>query len=738
MVGGLLNLIAEGEEDIMLIGNPTKNFFKKTFKRYNNFGRQKFRINMEGRTRLNLHSKSTYTFKIPRYGDFLQDTHLCLNLPNIWSPILSNQIQLAMCASCRTGIETIPNQLTNLFTMASTTELPDPQGGASKPTTCWACGEGCTSIYHFNLSQTADFRSKINFNFPYEFKWIKELGFMIIDRITVNANSVKLQEYTGQYLSNMVKRDFVEEQQNLINKMIGNTADLNDPANYRNRRGNYPNAAYFGSMNDRMKYGLEPSIRGKKLYIPLNILGTLLSKTAVPLVSMQYSELNIQITLKPVYDWFVVKNMNFLKTQLTVPPIKKAAGNYWIPISPTNAPGGAGTVLDSPDTIIDCFKKTFNIFATTFIKPDCNYEIYQMGIFLKEPPPKLCVPGTGGGDPIPTVPCKTYLGEAEAGTIVVPFPNEEVAAYYGLSDDVDQSQLKYWFSDVHLIANYTFIEDTARDELANNCQSMLIRTIHEYDVYDLVGQQNTVLESNGLVINWMWFFQRSDAYKRNEWNNYSNFKYVGEPFETFNSFREEPVRMLCYSQCPNRGELSQLYWTSNYTEEAIKDIMLDWGFNLNTTVREINTVSAVTAYVDLYSRSNGEGNDGCYYYTFSLNTDPFIYQPSGAINLSKFNTLTWNYNLLTPPAIGTNPYIDTLGRFYDSLLDINYDPNNPPPPSQMVPNSVTCDPDNPKEPITSIKNTGRLYEYTYTLHIMEERLNILVIENGIAGLALSN
>ena len=89
MVGGLLNLIAEGEEDIMLIGNPTKNFFKKTFKRYNNFGRQKFRINMEGRTRLNLHSKSTYTFKIPRYEIFYRIHIYVLNLPNIYEVIKS-------------------------------------------------------------------------------------------------------------------------------------------------------------------------------------------------------------------------------------------------------------------------------------------------------------------------------------------------------------------------------------------------------------------------------------------------------------------------------------------------------------------------------------------------------------------------------------------------------------------------------------------------------------------------
>jgi len=723
MVGGLLNLIAQGQEDMILTGNPTKTFFKKTFKRYNNFGQQKFRINMEGRTQLNLHSSSTYSFKIPRYGDFLQQTFLCLNLPNIWSPILSNNIQFPMCSACRSSIQT-PGFVTSNVTP---THVPP----------CWKCGTGCTTIYKF-IPNDPNFNSKINFDIPYEFKWINELGFMIIERITVNANSVKLQEYTGQYLSNMIKRDFVEEQQRLISKMIGNTADLNNPALYANRKANYPNAAYFGSMNDRMKYGLEPSIRGKKLYIPLNILGTLLSKTAIPLVSMQYSELNIQITLKPVYDWFVVKDMNFLSRQLGfrapdfIEPLIPIP--TYIPIKPFFPV--MGSVTTDPDDIVKC-NKGGQTFVSNYIKPDCNYEIYQMGIFLKEPPPKLCV-SNNQGVYTPALPCSVLMNGPEAGTIVVPFPNKEVAAYYGLSDSQQPSGITNWFSDVHLVSEYIFMEDNARNEFANNCQSMLIRTIHEYDVYDLFGQQSTVLKSNGLVINWMWFFQRSDVGKRNQWTNYTNREYIDEiKTGIFKSIDQGQVGQLCPPSCPNVGSLNNLVFTDR-PELAIEEIMLDWGFNLNSSVREINTIAAVSAYVDLYSRSNSQGKDGCYYYTFCLNTDPFVYQPSGVLNLSKFNTITWNYNLITPPPLGSDFYIDTLGEIFAPLSSYFITDPQQAAPSQMVPTSVTCDPDNPNEPITTVKNVGRIYEYTYTLHIMEERLNILVIENGIAGLALSN
>ena len=40
MVGGLLNIISQGDENIILIGNAQKSFFQKTFVAHTNFGKQ--------------------------------------------------------------------------------------------------------------------------------------------------------------------------------------------------------------------------------------------------------------------------------------------------------------------------------------------------------------------------------------------------------------------------------------------------------------------------------------------------------------------------------------------------------------------------------------------------------------------------------------------------------------------------------------------------------------------------
>ena len=42
MTGGLLNLIAYGNQNVILNGNPTKSFFKTSYSKYTNFGLQKY------------------------------------------------------------------------------------------------------------------------------------------------------------------------------------------------------------------------------------------------------------------------------------------------------------------------------------------------------------------------------------------------------------------------------------------------------------------------------------------------------------------------------------------------------------------------------------------------------------------------------------------------------------------------------------------------------------------------
>jgi len=245
MAGGLLNLVSAGQQNIILNGNPSKTFWKATYQKYTNFGLQKFRVDYQGAKTLRLSEESTFDFKIPRYADLLMDTYLSVEMPNIWSPILP------------------PREVV----------LPD----GSLNYTDWA---------------------------PYEFKWIENLGAQMISRITITCGNQKIQEYSGQYLLAMVQRDFTGVKKDLFNEMIGSVPELIDPGNSGTRVNAYPNAYYTTSPA-----GAEPSIRGRTLYIPLNTWFNLKTQMAFPLVALQYNELQISITFRPINEIFMIRDV---------------------------------------------------------------------------------------------------------------------------------------------------------------------------------------------------------------------------------------------------------------------------------------------------------------------------------------------------------------------------------------------------------------------------------------------
>ena len=75
MGGGLLNLIATGNQNVILNGNPKKTFFRSTYSKYTNFGLQKFRIDYNILNTLRLSEDSIFEFVIPKQADLMLDTY---------------------------------------------------------------------------------------------------------------------------------------------------------------------------------------------------------------------------------------------------------------------------------------------------------------------------------------------------------------------------------------------------------------------------------------------------------------------------------------------------------------------------------------------------------------------------------------------------------------------------------------------------------------------------------------
>ena len=286
MTGGLLNLVSEGNQNIILNGNPSKSFWKSTYAKYTNFGLQRFRLDFEGTPTLRLTEESTFTFKVKRYADLLMECYLTVTLPNIWSPILP------------------PREIVN----------PDGTKGYSD----WA---------------------------PYEFKWIDNIGAQMISEITITCGNQTIQQYSGQYLLSTVQRDYSADKKALFNEMIGNVSELNDPANAGARVNSYPNAYYMENP-----VGAQPSIASRVLYIPLGAWFNLKTQMAFPLVALQYNELQVNVTFRPINELFKIRDV--FDAANNFPYVAPNFNQYYMQMHrflhpPPNVELGFGSYLDT-------------------------------------------------------------------------------------------------------------------------------------------------------------------------------------------------------------------------------------------------------------------------------------------------------------------------------------------------------------------------------------------------------
>lgn len=560
MAGGLMQLVSQGQQNVILNGNPSKTFFKSTYHKYTNFGLQKFRVDFEGAKTLRLSEESTFTFKIPRYADLLMDCYLSVELPNIWSPIVPPVVDSA------------------------TTE---------NNTGRWI---------------------------PYEFRWIEYIGAQMISRITITCGNQTLQEFSGEYILTSVLRDYSAEKRALFEKMVGHVPEIYDPANSGSRVNSYPNAYYTTNS-----VGAEPSIRGRILYIPLNAWFSLKSQMAFPLIALQYNELHINVTMRPIQELFQIRD------------VYDGTNNY------------------------------------PYIAPNFNQYYMQFYRFLQTPP-------------------DVSLG---------------VGSYIDLRT--------IWNADIHLNCTYCFLSNAESRVFALQEQKYLFKQVRQSKFYNVTGSNKVELDSIGMIANYTFYMQRSDANLRNEWSNYTNWPYNYLPYDllqastsgTYSIVRTNPdgttVTVDIGPGVNADGNLTGWMITGNYNLENEKNILLNMGILLDGSYRENMQPSGIYNYIEKYTRTSGNAPDGLYFYNFGLNSSNVELQPCGAINMSRFNQIELEINTIVPPL---DPYAQTL---------------------------TICDPETGVV-IGINKPTWRIYDYNFDLILFEERYNTVVFVGGNCGL----
>ena len=275
MPGGLLQLVGIGAQNELVNGNPSMTHFRAVYRRHTNFAMESIRMTF---TSSNLSFDQTTTRTIPcridRYAQLLHDTYLVITLPDIWSP-----------------------------------------------------------LYYLGTSAPPTGYDKLSNAIGYEFQWIDNIGYNLIDHVEITANGQVLQRLTGEWLKFYSYLTHDPNKRKLVDQMVGNVPEISDPANAYDRMGQYPHAVTplyqpDGIPNTKTP---EPSIRSRQLVIPLHFWFCENPGMALPLVSMQNSDVFINVTYRPLNQLYTVIDVN------------PTSSTYGTRIRPNTAPTTPGT-----------------------------------------------------------------------------------------------------------------------------------------------------------------------------------------------------------------------------------------------------------------------------------------------------------------------------------------------------------------------------------------------------------
>lgn len=246
MAGGLLQLVGRGAQDQLVTGNPSFTHFRSVYKRHTDFAMEHFRLYFKT-TILSYPSSGTLTMRT-KVERFAQ---------------LINDCYLSV---------TLPDIYSPVVPLGSN---PVPSG--------------------FNPNSTA---------IPYNFQWVRNIGYNMINYVAVIINGQEIVRHTGEWMKLYANLQFDSNKRAIIDKMVGNVPELYDPANANGRMNQYPCAITTATTK------AQASIPGRVLQIPLHFWFCESVGKSLPLVALQYSEVEIVVELKNMYDLFTTIDVN--------------------------------------------------------------------------------------------------------------------------------------------------------------------------------------------------------------------------------------------------------------------------------------------------------------------------------------------------------------------------------------------------------------------------------------------
>jgi len=246
MGGGYLQLVVSGKNDFLSI-NPQISYFKSVYRQYTRFSLESIQETADV-SDISEFNDTDIRIKIPRNADLVTGLYFMFKLPAIYSGKYSN---------------------------ANT----------------------------------------------YKFKWIENIGANIIKEAKLIIGGEAIDTLYSEWMDVYSELMLTVDEKAILSKLSGNVNELHTPENSLGFNGNYPHICGTSTTqhtrNDSQGFNILtfasasetstiPSIPAMDIKVPLPFWFHGKTGLALPLIALQYNEVYLDITLRPIYDLYTV------------------------------------------------------------------------------------------------------------------------------------------------------------------------------------------------------------------------------------------------------------------------------------------------------------------------------------------------------------------------------------------------------------------------------------------------
>jgi len=143
----------------------------------------------------------------------------------------------------------------------------------------------------------------------HEFAWVRQLGIRMIDTIGLYIGGSKVQEFSSEWLAMKYQLDQNLDAFEKWSNLIGDVPEMFAPASgqYADPAGGYPNVTQFAGVSPQSN---APSIPARQLNIPLGLFFSDAPGLSLPLIGLQYHDVEIRIQMRPIREIYTVLDPN--------------------------------------------------------------------------------------------------------------------------------------------------------------------------------------------------------------------------------------------------------------------------------------------------------------------------------------------------------------------------------------------------------------------------------------------